>query len=113
MSARTIDGHRHLMCLEAHSLATQLDPEKANSTPGVSEASTMVNLQKAPEWVRKMTDFDEHIADMDAAGIDVGVIWPPPPGFRQGRKPRSPTNTGIAASRSIAISSTLPSNCFR
>ena len=81
MTARTIDGHRHLMCLEAHSLATQLDPVKANSMAGVSEASTMVNLQKAPEWVRKMTDFDEHIADMDAAGIDLGIVWPPPPGF--------------------------------
>jgi aminocarboxymuconate-semialdehyde decarboxylase len=69
------------MCLEAHGLATQLDPVKANSMAGVSEASTMVNLQKAPEWIRKMTDFDEHIADMDAAGIDLGVIWPPPPGF--------------------------------
>jgi len=69
------------MCLEAHSMATQLDPEKAGAMAGVSEASAIVNLQKAPEWVRKMTDFDEHIADMDAAGIDIGIIWPPPPGF--------------------------------
>jgi len=48
---------------------------------GVGEASVMVNLQKAPEWARKMTDFEEHIADLGSAGIDIGVIWPPPPGF--------------------------------
>ena len=76
-----IDGHRHLMCLEAHALATRLDAAKASSTAGVDDASTMVNLQRAPEWVRKMTDFDEHIADMVEAGIDMGIVWPPPPGF--------------------------------
>lgn len=81
MTARIIDGHRHVMCLEAHTLAVGLDPAKANSMAGVSEASAMVNLQKAPEWIRKMTDIEEHIADMNAADIDTGVIWPPPPGF--------------------------------
>ena len=81
MSMRIIDGHRHLMCLEAHELANRLDPAKANAMAGVNEASAMVNLQKAPDWVRKMTDFDEHIADMVEAGIDMGVVWPPPPGF--------------------------------
>jgi aminocarboxymuconate-semialdehyde decarboxylase len=69
------------MCLEAHNLASSLDPAKANSMAGVSEASVMVNLEKAPDWIRKMTDFNEHIADMMAAGIDMGVVWPPPPGF--------------------------------
>jgi aminocarboxymuconate-semialdehyde decarboxylase len=69
------------MCLEAHQLASSIDPVKANSMAGAGQASAMVNLEKAPEWFRKMSDFDEHIADMDAAGIDVGVIWPPPPGF--------------------------------
>jgi aminocarboxymuconate-semialdehyde decarboxylase len=81
MTARTIDGHRHVMCLEAHALANSLDPLKANTMPGVSQASAAVNLEKAPDWFRRMSDFEAHIADMDTAGIDVGVIWPPPPGF--------------------------------
>ncbi|RJP24429.1 MAG: hypothetical protein C4520_04160 [Candidatus Abyssobacteria bacterium SURF_5] len=81
MSAKVIDGHRHLMCLDAHQRANSLDPVRANAMGGTSQASAMVNLEKAPEWFRKMSDFDEHLADMDAAGIDVGVIWPPPPGF--------------------------------
>jgi aminocarboxymuconate-semialdehyde decarboxylase len=81
MKAHVIDGHRHLMCMEAHQLANNLDPVKANPVAGVGEESAMVNLQNAPDWIRKMTDFDEHIADMIAADIDMGVIWPPPPGF--------------------------------
>jgi aminocarboxymuconate-semialdehyde decarboxylase len=81
VTSRTIDGHRHVMCLEAHQLASSIDPVKANAMAGAGQASAVVNLEKAPEWFRKMSDFDEHIADMDAAGIDVGVIWPPPPGF--------------------------------
>jgi aminocarboxymuconate-semialdehyde decarboxylase len=69
------------MCPAAHSSANEIDPMKANSLAGVSEASAMVNLEKAPVWVRKMTDFDEHAADMVAAGIDMAVIWPPPLGY--------------------------------
>ncbi len=81
MTYRIIDGHRHLMCADAHSAANQIDPMKANSLAGVSEASVMVNMEKAPTWVRKMTEFDEHINDMTDAGIDMGVIWPPPLGY--------------------------------
>ena len=81
MTLDTIDGHRHIMCREAHEMANRFDPTKANSMTGVSEASAMVNMQKLPDWIRKMTDVAESIADMDAAGIDMGVIWPPPPGF--------------------------------
>jgi aminocarboxymuconate-semialdehyde decarboxylase len=81
MNVRVIDGHRHLMCLEAHNLANSLNPAKATSMAGINEASVMVNLGKAPDWIRKMTDFEEHISDMTNAGIDVGVVWPPPPGF--------------------------------
>jgi aminocarboxymuconate-semialdehyde decarboxylase len=69
------------MCLEAHTLANNLDSSKASSMAGVNEASAMVNLEKAPEWIRKMTNIEEHIADMRAAGIGMGVVWPPPPGF--------------------------------
>jgi aminocarboxymuconate-semialdehyde decarboxylase len=90
------------MSLEAHSLATQLDAEKASSMAGVSEASVMVNLQKAPEWVRKMTDFDEHISDMDAAGIDLGVIWPPPPGFYYWAEPSAGADLARMANENTA-----------
>lgn len=97
MTARTIDGHRHLMCLEAHQAANQSDPEKANAMAGVNEASAMVNMQKAPDWIRKMTDFDEHVADMDSAGIDMGVVWPPPPGFYYWAEP----SVGVELARSV------------
>lgn len=81
MTCRIIDGHRHLMCPDAHSSANQMDPVKASSLAGISDASVMVNMEKAPTWVRKMTEFDEHISDLVDAGIDMGVIWPPPLGY--------------------------------
>ncbi len=97
MTTLIIDGHRHLMCLGAHTLASQLDPAKANSMAGVNQASAMVNMERAPTWVRKMTDFDEHVADLNSAGIDIGVAWPPPPGFYYWAEP----SAGVELSRMV------------
>ncbi len=82
MKIFVIDGHRHILCLEAQRMAIRLDSTKATDyLDGVHEASAEINLKKAPQWNRKMTDPEEHFGDMVTSGIDVGVLWPPPVGF--------------------------------
>ncbi len=77
-----IDGHRHVLCEEAQKIAIRLDPVKATDyLDGAHETSAEINRKKAPVWNRKMTDLEEHVADMAGSGIDVGVLWPPPVGF--------------------------------
>ena len=77
-----IDGHRHILCEEAQKMAIRLDPIKATDyLDGAHEASAEINRRNAPAWNRKMTDLEEHVADMVGSGIDMGVLWPPPVGF--------------------------------
>jgi aminocarboxymuconate-semialdehyde decarboxylase len=77
-----IDGHRHVLCKDAQKMALRLDPIKATDyLDGAQEASAEINRKKAPAWNRKMTDIEEHFADMVGSGIDMGVLWPPPVGF--------------------------------
>lgn len=82
MRTPVIDGHRHILCLEAQQIAIRLDSTKATDyLDGAHEASTEINLKKAPQWNRKMTDLEEHFKDMEASDIDIGILWPPPVGF--------------------------------
>jgi aminocarboxymuconate-semialdehyde decarboxylase len=79
---KVIDGHRHILCPEAHRMAVGLDPVKATDyLDGADEASAAVNRMKGPAWNLKMTDPAEHMADLAGAGIDMGVLGPPPVGF--------------------------------
>jgi aminocarboxymuconate-semialdehyde decarboxylase len=63
---------------EAVEVASRLDPIKSiNLYPSdIHEQSKEVNRQRGPEWNRKMSDFDENIADLKAAGMDMGVLQP-------------------------------------
>ena len=77
-----IDGHRHIICPEAHQRAMRLDPVKASDyLDGAYETSAVINSKRAPSWNLKMTDVQEHIADLMTSGIDRGVLGPPPVGF--------------------------------
>jgi aminocarboxymuconate-semialdehyde decarboxylase len=78
MGAKKIDGHRHILFSEAITLASELDPVKSiNIYPsGIHPKSAEINRKKGVEWNRKMSDFDENIADLRAAGMDMGVLQP-------------------------------------
>ena len=78
MGVNKIDGHRHNVMLEAIEVATKLDPVKsANIYPsGLHEKSEEVNRKKGVEWSRKMSDLEENVADLKAAGMDLGILQP-------------------------------------
>lgn len=78
MGLKRIDGHRHIVCPEAVAAASKLDPVKSVNIYPVdsSDKSEAVNRERGPEWNRKMTDFDENLADLKAAGLDLGVLQP-------------------------------------
>ena len=87
MKTPIIDGHRHLICPKSFSLARELRSDKNRLETSLSQASVKVNAEKGRAWARKMTDFEEHTKDMTAAGIDIGVVWPPPTEFLHWVKP--------------------------
>lgn len=78
MGGKKIDGHRHMANLEAIKVAKKLDPAKSmNIYPtGLNKKSGEVNQAKGVDWDRKMKDFDENVADLTAAGMDVGLLQP-------------------------------------
>ena len=78
MKVKKIDGHRHVVDLEAVKLASKLNPVKSSHIypSGLDERSEMVNREKGGAWDRKMSDPDENISDLDAAGLDMGVLQP-------------------------------------
>jgi aminocarboxymuconate-semialdehyde decarboxylase len=75
---RKIDGHRHIAVPEAIAVASKLDPEKSCHIypSGLDPRSEEINREKGGEWDRKMRDVDENVADLTAAGMDVGVLQP-------------------------------------
>jgi aminocarboxymuconate-semialdehyde decarboxylase len=78
MGAKKIDGHRHILFSEAITVARKLDPVKSINIypPSIHEKSAEINRKKGVEWNRKMSDFNENIADLKAAGMDMGVLQP-------------------------------------
>jgi aminocarboxymuconate-semialdehyde decarboxylase len=78
MGAKKIDGHRHVLCEEAMRAASKLDPLKSiNIFPsGIDEKSEEINRKKSVEWTSKMSNFDENVTDLKAAGMDMGVLQP-------------------------------------
>jgi aminocarboxymuconate-semialdehyde decarboxylase len=78
MNSKKIDGHRHILFSEAIAVASKLDPVRSvNIYPADIQAeSEEINRKKGVGWNRKMHDFDENIADLEAAGMDMGVLQP-------------------------------------
>jgi aminocarboxymuconate-semialdehyde decarboxylase len=78
MNSKKIDGHRHIILTEAIEVANKLDPARSVEIypPAIHETSQEINRKKNVEWNRKMHDFDENIADLEAAGMDMGVLQP-------------------------------------
>ena len=73
-----IDGHRHVVLPEAIKVASKLDPDRSSNIypSGLQEKSGEINRQKGVEWDRKMSDLDENLSDLKAAGMDRAVLQP-------------------------------------
>lgn len=78
MTAKIIDGHRHIHLEEASKVASKLDPLKSTSIypPGIQKETAEINKRKGVDWSRKMSDFDENMADLKGAGLDMGILQP-------------------------------------
>lgn len=78
MNVKKIDCHRHIHCPEAMTVASKLDPVRpTNIYPsGMQKETGEINLKKSVDWNRKMGDFDENIADLKTAGMDIGILQP-------------------------------------
>jgi aminocarboxymuconate-semialdehyde decarboxylase len=50
-------------------------------TGGVKGFTAEINRERSRIWNRKMADPDEQVADLDAAGIDIAILQPPPVGY--------------------------------
>jgi len=73
-----IDGHRHVVLLEAIAVASKLDPAKSRHIypSGLAKRSEEINLLRNRDWDRKMSDSEENVSDLNAAGMDMGVLQP-------------------------------------
>jgi aminocarboxymuconate-semialdehyde decarboxylase len=78
MGVKAIDGHRHVVLLEAITAASKLDPVKSIHLypSGLAKRSEEINRVRNKDWDRKMSDADENISDLVAAGVDLGVLQP-------------------------------------
>ncbi len=78
MNSRKIDGHRHILFSEAIDVASKLDPVRSVNLypPDIQEKSEEINRKMGVDWNRKMNDLDENIADLEVAGMDMGVLQP-------------------------------------
>ena len=78
MKIKAIDGHRHILFPEALAAGSKLNTEKSVHIypSGLNPHSEEVNKAKAGTWNRKMSDMDENLADLNAAGMSRGVLQP-------------------------------------
>jgi aminocarboxymuconate-semialdehyde decarboxylase len=78
MNISAIDGHRHITLKEAIAAASKVNPIKSSHIypSGVNERSEQINRGKGEQWNRKMGDLEENLADLNAAGMERGVLQP-------------------------------------
>jgi aminocarboxymuconate-semialdehyde decarboxylase len=78
MKITAIDGHRHIVFKQAIEAASKVNPIKSSHIypSGVNERSEQINRVKGGEWDRKMGNLGENLADLNAAGMDIGVLQP-------------------------------------
>jgi len=78
MGPKKIDGHRHVVFPEAITAAAKLDPVRSGNIypSGLHEKTEEINRRKGADWDRKMSDFAENVADLEAADMDMGVLQP-------------------------------------
>ena len=100
----TIDMHSHVMVPEAAALvAPHVDLSTVPLAHFATEATKALNRKQDADRRPNMVDVAVRLADMDAAGIDLQVIMPPPPQctytipLELGAKAARIVNEGMAA----------------
>ena len=94
----TIDMHSHVLVPEAAALVQpHVDLSKVPLAHFATDNTKALNRKQDADRRPNMTDVAVRLADMDAAGIDVQVIMPPPPQCTYG----IPLDLGIKAARII------------
>ena len=76
----TIDIHSHVAVPAAAALvAPHLDLSTIPLAHFASPDTKSLNKRQDRERTSRMVDYDERLADLDAMGIDLQVVMPPPP----------------------------------
>ena len=79
-ASMTIDMHSHVLIPEAAALVSpHVDLRLVPLAHFATDATKALNRKQEADRRPNMTDMDTRLADMDAAGIDLQVIMPPPP----------------------------------
>ena len=79
-SSVTIDMHSHVMVPEAFALTQpHVDLTKVPLAHFATDNTKALNRKQDADRRPNMLDLDVRLADMDAAGVDIQVIMPPPP----------------------------------
>jgi aminocarboxymuconate-semialdehyde decarboxylase len=78
MNIKAIDGHRHVLLEAAVAAGSRLNADKSVHIypSGLNARSEEVNKAKGGAWNRKMSDLTENLADLNAAGMTMGVLQP-------------------------------------
>ena len=76
----TIDVHSHVAVPAAAAfVAPHLDLATIPLAHFATEATKSLNKRQDRDRTSRMTEYDERLADLDAMGIDLQVVMPPPP----------------------------------
>ncbi len=78
MSTRVVDIHAHLLVQAVEALVAE-SPERAAALRQQAEAAGVASTQHnrqlfATEYLRKLTDIDTRLAQMDAMGVDMQAV---------------------------------------
>ena len=80
MAGRRIDGHRHVVSLQALKMANTINAGKANTiySSSIDPRTEDINRQRRVEWAHKLSDLEENLSDLKAGGMDMGILQPAP-----------------------------------
>lgn len=76
----TVDIHSHVAVPEAAKLAgPHVDLSRIPLAHFATDDTKALNVQQDKDRTSRMTEYDDRLRDLDAAGIDMQLVLPPPP----------------------------------
>ncbi len=79
LDTKTVDIHAHVTIPAAFEyLGSDFDPKKIAMVIHANDETRSVNMQQDKDRMVAMTDIEDRMAVLDAQGIDVQVVAPPP-----------------------------------
>lgn len=98
LSTTTVDIHAHVLVPEAMEyMAPHVDPKRIAMVQHSNAETRAINMQQDRDRTVAMTDFDDRMAVLDAMGIDMQLVAPPPPQCYY----QSPLEHAVKASRMV------------